>query len=280
MADKNELGYYFYVLWRNKITIIVIILAFILMGMVLGKTVLRPIYETDFKIRIGSFTDNKEFTQNNIVFFKANLVSKEEFVNSIRNPEIQGLIERATGKKISLNEIERIIKVELVEKSDIARILIRYPQGEAALKIAEEIAAKIVDDHKSIFEKRVQIYDQYRADLKKYIMESEKEMISLQKRMIALQSDSQADSVRLMFLSDSVAEKNAMTVKMKKELSQVEILADQAISTKILSYPVKPRIPVKFNRSANITVAAIAGFLLAVILVLLKDYLVAYSKKS
>ncbi|MDD5258608.1 MAG: Wzz/FepE/Etk N-terminal domain-containing protein [bacterium] len=280
MEDKKELGYYFYMLWHNKITIMAITLAFILVGIVLGKTVLSPVYETDFKIRIGSFNDNKEVTRDNIVFFKVNLVSKEEFANSIRNPEIQGLMQRATGKDISLNEIERIIKVELMDKSDIARILIRYPQSKAALKIAEDIAAKIIDDHKSIFAKRIQIYDQYRTDLQKYIMENEKEMAALQKRMIALQSDSQADSIRLMFLSDSVAEKKATIVKMKKELSQVEILADQAESTKILSYPVKPRIPVKFNRSANITVAAIVGFLLAVILVLLKDYLVTYSKKS
>lgn len=259
IPEEVDLIDYLGTIWRRKWLIVLGTFTCILVVGVVSW-LLPPSYQTELILKIGKVS-TVEYVMREIMIedpdnVKTRLMSK---------PFLFSIIER---NQLQLEMKPKDLKAKAEVVSNMVKFSIQARSPEETVFLINSVAEDIIEQHRKKFSEAMNINILRQEELKKQVENTGEEIKELRNALTQIQRAPKVDAPAVILLEANLSEKERLLTELKGMYRRIQ-LANSPINsenTKVYDPAIKPRSPVSPKKLLNMTIAAVVGLMVTVML--------------
>ena len=266
--QEIELLDYLRVIWKRKA--LIIRGTFLVAAASLAVSVSMPnVYEVSRTVRIGQLPDTVE--EGRLVRGRE-MEGREAVIDRLKDHRMLGEAVKGLQLELTPKEVADLISIDGKANPHI-RYKVQSADRQMAARIADWLAESIIEAHKPIFDRGVQVAKEYEAELvaKSNSLEAENRRMKelLERMMHAPNSDTTAAVV----LYASIGDRERNLADLRKQLQQTRFSSLVYKNTAVIRADTLPRQSIKARVGLNVALAGTLGLMISIFLAFFLEYL-------
>ena len=244
--DEIDLRDYVNVLIKRKKLILAVVLVSVFTAAI-ASLLMPKVYEITSTIQLGSVNEP--------------LIKKEDAKAIILNKNSLLSLIKELNLNIEVGRIEKSIKIEDVDGTNLLRIAVKYPDIDVAFKINNAISANIISQGQSVYRGKISILDERLAELDIEIKNIQKDIDGIRNLISGLPNSSnvsQADAtLRIILLKNTLLDYERNLTLLRNQKNELKFALFNAKDFKVFDPPIKSKDPIAPNKKQIILISGI-----------------------
>jgi uncharacterized protein involved in exopolysaccharide biosynthesis len=209
-------------------------------------------YETTLLLQLAEVTDQQ-------------VEDSYELSRIINSDAFQQTVALRLGWNMPSRQLQKMIEAPPdVNRSSLVTVRIRGNTPEQAVKLANGVAAAVIERHQKIVDDKLKLYGVYESELINRQQQFQKEIEQLKQDIDQI---GKSDVAAAMLLQTRLNDKEMQLLTLRKQLIDFQAAVMSKVhthGTNIVAPPILPQKPVKPNLILNVMMAAIASAFLVI----------------
>jgi uncharacterized protein involved in exopolysaccharide biosynthesis len=259
--DEIDLREYINVVIKRKKLVLGIFFSAVIISAIVSL-LMPKVYEISSIIQLGSVNDF--------------LIKKDEAKEMILNQNLLLSVVKELGLNIDVESLEKNIKLEDINNTNLLKIKIKHAGFDVACKINEAIINPLIARGQILYQERVAIVNDRLKELEAQIKSVEEDISRTQNIIAGLPASSVVSqteaSLRIILLQNTLPNSENSLSAFRNQRNDLRALLVNVKDFKIFESPIKPKYPVSPKKTQNVLISGIIGFLFGVFLAFFMEF--------